>query len=160
MQTLGALRHFDYNVAGAYAYEQAVETIRLLGLGMGEVEQLLRRAVFNVVARNQDDHVKNIAFLMDRAGRWRLSPAYDVAYAYNADGPWTHEHQMSLAGKRSGFRARRPASLRGRIRDQAVDRPPDRQRGSRRGGRLAALGCGCRCAGRKRATTYMVALRF
>ena len=103
MQTLGALRHFDYNVAGAYAYEQAVETIRLLGLGMGEVEQLFRRAAFNVVARNQDDHVKNIAFLMDRAGRWRLSPAYDVAYAYKADGPWTREHQMSLAGKRSGF---------------------------------------------------------
>ena len=103
MQSLGALRHFDYNVAGAYAYEQAVETIRLLGLGMGDVEQLLRRAVFNVVARNQDDHVKNIAFIMDRRGRWRLSPAYDVAYAYNADGPWTREHQMSLAGKRSGF---------------------------------------------------------
>ena len=103
MQSLGALRHFDYNVAGANAYEQAVETIRLLGLGMGEVEQLLRRAVFNVVARNQDDHVKNIAFLMDRRGVWRLSPAYDVAYAYNADGPWTREHQMSLAGKRSGF---------------------------------------------------------
>ena len=103
MQSLGALRHFDYNVAGAYAYEQAVETIRLLGLGMGEVEQFLRRAVFNVVARNQDDHVKNIAFLMDRSGRWRLSPAYDIAYAYNADGPWTREHQMSLAGRRSGF---------------------------------------------------------
>ena len=103
MQTLGALRHFDYNVAGTYAYEQAVETIRLLGLGMGDVEEQVRRAVFNVVARNQDDHAKNIAFLMDRRGRWRLSPAYDVAYAYNADGPWTREHQMSLAGKRSGF---------------------------------------------------------
>ncbi|MDE0039322.1 MAG: type II toxin-antitoxin system HipA family toxin [Gammaproteobacteria bacterium] len=103
MQTLGALRHFDYNVAGAYAYEQAVETIRLLGLGMGEVEQQVRRAVFNVVARNQDDHVKNIAFLMDRRGEWQLSPAYDVAYAYNVDGPWTREHQMSLSGKRRGF---------------------------------------------------------
>ena len=60
MQSLGALRHFDYNVAGAYAYEQAVETIRLLGLGMGEVEEQVRRAVFNVVARNQDDHVKSL----------------------------------------------------------------------------------------------------
>ena len=103
MQSLGAIRHFDYNVAGAYAYEQAVETIRLLGLGMGEVEQQVRRAVFNVVARNQDDHVKNIAFLMGRRGAWRLSPAYDVAYAYNVQGRWTREHQMSLAGKRSGF---------------------------------------------------------
>ena len=103
MQSLGALRHCDYNLAGAFGYEQAVETVRLLGLGMGEVEQQVRRAVFNVVARNQDDHVKNIAFLMDRRGRWRLCPAYDVAYAYNADGPWTREHQMSLAGKRRGF---------------------------------------------------------
>ena len=59
--------------------------------------------MFNIVARNQDDHVKNIAFLMDRSGRWRLSPAYDVAYAYNAFGPWTREHQMSAGGKRDGF---------------------------------------------------------
>lgn len=103
MQSLGALRHFDYNIPGAYAYEQAVETIRLLGLGMGAVEQQVRRAAFNVVARNQDDHVKNIAFLMDRSGAWRLSPAYDIAYACNADGRWTREHQLSLSGKRSGF---------------------------------------------------------
>jgi serine/threonine-protein kinase HipA len=56
-----------------------------------------------VLARNQDDHVKNIAFLMDRSGRWRLSPAYDVAYAYNPDGQWTSQHQMSINGKRRGF---------------------------------------------------------
>ncbi len=124
MQSLGALRHFDYNVAGAYAYEQAVETIRLLGLGMREVEQQVRRAVFNVVARNQDDHVKNIAFLMDRNGAWRLSPAYDVAYAYNPDGPWTREHQMSLAGKRSGFE--RDEVLRFAV-DSGVKRPAARR---------------------------------
>ena len=103
MQSLGALRHFDYNVRGAYAYEQAIETIIGLGLGMAVVEQQYRRTVFNVVARNQDDHVKNISFLMDRSGSWRLSPAYDVAYAYNASGEWTAEHQMTVAGKRSGF---------------------------------------------------------
>lgn len=103
MQSLAALRHFDYNVPDAYAYEQAVETIRRLGLGMAVVEEQYRRAVFNVVARNQDDHVKNIAFLMNRTGTWRLSPAYDVAYAYNPQGIWTGRHQMSLAGKRDGF---------------------------------------------------------
>ncbi len=103
MQSLGALRHFDYNVAGAHSYEQAVETIRLLGLGMVAVEQQVRRAVFNLVSRNQDDHVKSISFLMDRHGVWRLSPAYDVVYAFNRKGPWTSEHQMSLAGRRSGF---------------------------------------------------------
>lgn len=103
MQSLAALRHFDYNRAGAYAYEQAVETIRRLGLGMAVVEEQYRRAVFNIVARNQDDHVKNIAFLMNRGGAWRLSPAYDVAYAYNPQGMWTGRHQMSMAGKRDGF---------------------------------------------------------
>ena len=103
VQTFGALRHFDYNLAGAYAYEQVMQTIRTLGLGMSAVEEQFRRTVFNVVARNQDDHVKNIAFLMDRGGVWRLSPAYDVAYAYNPAGTWTREHQMSVAGKRDGF---------------------------------------------------------
>lgn len=103
MQSLGALRHFDYNLPGAYGYEQAIETIVGLRLGMAAVEQQYRRTVFNVVARNQDDHVKNISFLMDRSGAWRLSPAYDMAYAYNPAGEWTNEHQMSLAGKRSGF---------------------------------------------------------
>ena len=103
MQSFGALRHFDYNVAGAYAYEQVMQTIRALGLGMSVVEEQYRRTVFNIVARNQDDHVKNIAFLMDRSGAWRLSPAYDLAYAYNPRGPWTREHQMSAGGKRDGF---------------------------------------------------------
>ena len=103
MQSLAALRHFDYNDAGAHSYEQVVETIRGLGLGMAVVEEQFRRTVFNVVARNQDDHVKNIAFLMNRRGKWRLSPAYDVTYAYNRRGPWTGQHQLSLAGKRRGF---------------------------------------------------------
>ena len=103
MQSLGALQHFDYNMPGAYAYEQAMSTIRSLGLGMATVEQQYRRAVFNIVARNQDDHVKNIAFLMDRTGKWRLSPAYDVTYSYNSLGEWTGQHQMSMAGKRDNF---------------------------------------------------------
>ena len=103
MQSLAALRHFDYHMPGAHAYEQVVETIRALGLGMAVVEEQYRRAVFNIVARNQDDHVKNIAFLMNRGGTWRLSPAYDVAYAYNPRGTWTGRHQMSMAGKRNGF---------------------------------------------------------
>ena len=103
MQSLGALQHFDYNMPGAYTYEQAMSTIHSLGLGMAAVEQQYRRAVFNIVARNQDDHVKNIAFLMDRTGNWRLSPAYDVTYSYNSQGDWTGQHQMSVAGKRDNF---------------------------------------------------------
>ena len=103
MQSLAALRHFDYNQAGLYAYEQAIQTVLELGLGMQAAEEQYRRAVFNIAARNQDDHVKNISFLMDRSGAWRLSPAYDVAYSYNPSGAWTGRHQMSLAGKLDGF---------------------------------------------------------
>lgn len=103
MQSLAALRHYDFNAAGAYSYEHAVETVRKLDLPAADVEQQFRRGVFNVLIRNQDDHVKNIAFLMDRNGGWRLSPAYDVAYAYNPSGSWTGAHQMTLNGKRDMF---------------------------------------------------------
>ncbi len=103
MQSLGGMRHFDFNLDGAYSYEQALMTIRDLGLSMADVEQQFRRMAFNVVARNQDDHVKNIGFLMDRSGSWSLSPAYDVTYAYNPNRRWTRQHQMSLNGKRDGF---------------------------------------------------------
>ena len=103
IQTLGAMQHFDFNDPSAWSYEQAAMTIRELGLGMVAVEEQFRRAFFNVVARNQDDHVKNISFLMDRSGKWTLSPAYDVVYAYNPRGVWTRNHQMSLAGRRNGF---------------------------------------------------------
>ncbi|NOR36642.1 MAG: type II toxin-antitoxin system HipA family toxin [Woeseiaceae bacterium] len=103
MQSLGAMMHYDFNQAGAYSYEQAIQAIKRLGLSMENVEQQFVRAAFNVIARNQDDHVKNIAFLMDRRGRWRLSPAFDVVYSYNPSGEWTDRHQMSLNGKRDGF---------------------------------------------------------
>lgn len=103
MQSLGALAHYDYNQAGAYSYEQALLVIRQLGLPMAAVEEQFRRMLFNVVARNQDDHVKNIALLMDRRGAWSLSPAFDVTYSYNPDGAWTARHQMTLNGKREDF---------------------------------------------------------
>jgi serine/threonine-protein kinase HipA len=103
MQSLAAIAHFDFNQAGAYSYEQALATIRRLGLATVDVEQQFRRMAFNVIARNQDDHVKNIAFLMDQEGNWSLSPAFDVTYAYSPSGTWTAQHQMSLNGKRDGF---------------------------------------------------------
>jgi serine/threonine-protein kinase HipA len=103
MQSLGAMMHYDFNQAGAYAYEQAIQVIKRLGLPMADVEQQFVRAAFNIVARNQDDHVKNIAFLMDRRGQWELSPAFDVVYSFNPSGAWTSRHQMSLNGKRDDF---------------------------------------------------------
>jgi len=103
MQSLGALAHFDYNLAGAYSYEQALLVIRQLQLPMADIEQQFRRMVFNIVARNQDDHVKNIAFLMNQRGQWALAPAFDLTYSYNPSGTWTARHQMTLNGKRDGF---------------------------------------------------------
>ena len=103
MQSLGALAHFDFNAAGAHGYEEALQAIRRLGMGIEAVEEQFRRMVFNVVARNQDDHVKNIAFLMNKRGEWSLAPAFDVTYSYNPVGDWTSTHQMTIAGKRSAF---------------------------------------------------------
>ncbi len=103
MQSLGAMAHYDFNLAGAYAYEQALLVIRQLGLPMAAIEEQFRRMAFNVVARNQDDHVKNIAFLMDKEGRWSLAPAFDLTYSYNPAGTWTASHQMTMNGKRDGF---------------------------------------------------------
>jgi serine/threonine-protein kinase HipA len=103
MLSLGAMRHFDFNQPRAYSYEQALETIRRLNMGPKSLEQMVRRALVNLVIRNQDDHVKNIAFLMNKKGEWRLAPAFDVVYAHNPEGQWTNAHQMTLSGKADKF---------------------------------------------------------
>lgn len=103
MQTLCGIAHFDYRLLRAYSYEQAFAVMRGLRLTYKEAQEMFRRMVFNVVVRNQDDHTKNISFLMDRDGKWHLSPAYDMGYAYNPDGDWTSAHQMSVNGKFSGI---------------------------------------------------------
>jgi len=103
MQSLTAMMHFDFNRPDAYSYEQALQVIRRVGIPTADVEEQFRRAVFNVIARNHDDHVKNVAYLMDQSGQWRLSPAFDVAYSYNPAGAWTSRHQMSINGKRDDF---------------------------------------------------------
>jgi serine/threonine-protein kinase HipA len=103
MQSLAAMAHLDFNNQYANSYEQALFTMRRIGLPMAALEEQFRRMIFNVLARNQDDHVKNIAFLMDRAGAWSLSPAFDITWAYNPAGEWTSKHQMSINGKRDDF---------------------------------------------------------
>jgi serine/threonine-protein kinase HipA len=103
MQSFCAMEHFDFKQAGAYSYEQVLRTIRKLGMPMETTEEQYRRMAFNIIGRNQDDHVKNIAFLMDKSGAWSLSPAFDMTYSYNPQGDWTSTHQMSLDGKRDDF---------------------------------------------------------
>ena len=103
MQSLCGIAHFDFNMQGAYSYEQAFAVMRKLRLSRAAAEQQYRRMVFNVLSRNQDDHTKNIAFLMTDDGKWQLSPAFDLTYAHNPAGVWTSRHQMTINGKRDNF---------------------------------------------------------
>ena len=103
VQSLCAIAHYDFNDPGAYGYEQVFSVIQKLNLGYPSLSQMFTRMVFNIAARNQDDHTRNIDFLMGQDGTWKLSPAFDVMWAYNPDGPWTNVHQLSLRGKRDGF---------------------------------------------------------
>ena len=103
VQSLAAMAHLDFNQAGAHSYEQAFNAMRRLDLPASSTAELFRRMVFNVVARNQDDHVKNIAFIMDRSGNWLLTPAFDMTYSYQPSGQWTSSHQMTINGKRGDF---------------------------------------------------------
>ena len=100
MQTLGAMAHLDFNDPVSHSYEQAFRVTRRVVNDARANEQLFRRMAFNVLAWNCDDHVKNISYLMDRAGEWTLAPAYDECYAYNPVGDWTSRHQMAVNGKR------------------------------------------------------------
>lgn len=99
MQTLCGIAHYDYRNPRSYSYEQAFNVMRALRLPYSQAQEMFRRMVFNVVIRNQDDHTKNISFLMDKQGKWNLSPAYDMGFAYNPKGGWTAQHQMSINGK-------------------------------------------------------------
>ncbi len=103
MQSLCGLRHFDFNQVGFYSYEQVFETMRMLRLSYPEAEQMFLRMVFNVLARNCDDHTKNFAFLMDRDGKWMLSPAYDICHAYRPGSLWVSAQSLMVNGKREGI---------------------------------------------------------
>ncbi len=103
MQTLCGIAHYDFRLLRGYSYEQAFNVMRALRLTYAEAREMFRRMVFNVAVRNQDDHTKNISFLMGEDGKWRLSPAYDMGYAYNPQGGWTSRHQMSVNGKFDGI---------------------------------------------------------
>ncbi|MBP3782633.1 MAG: type II toxin-antitoxin system HipA family toxin [Butyrivibrio sp.] len=103
MQTLGALAHLDYSFPALCSYEQAAMYMRQMDLTAKEIEQFFRRMVFNVIAVNQDDHVKNISFLMNRKGKWSLSPAYDITFSYNPDNVWLKAHQMKINNKTTGI---------------------------------------------------------
>ena len=103
MQTLGALAGIDYKVQRASSYETLFRVMKMLRLPYNQFEQQYRRALFNVIARNHDDHVKNFSFLMNKEGKWQISPAYDITYQYKDGGTWTNVHQSSINGKFDKF---------------------------------------------------------
>lgn len=103
VQSFCAMRHYDFNEVGYYSYEQLFETMRLLGLSYPQAEQLYRRLVFNVMSRNCDDHAKNFAFIMDKTGKWQLSPAFDITYSYKPGNKWISQHSLSINGKRKNI---------------------------------------------------------
>jgi serine/threonine-protein kinase HipA len=100
-QTLCAIAHFDRD--DRHSYEQAFQVMRRIGLPYPDMEQLYRRMVFNIIARNHDDHTKNHSFILHPGGEWRLAPAYDLCYSYSSTGRWTNRHQMSANNKREDF---------------------------------------------------------
>ncbi len=102
-QTFCALQHYDFNQIMSYSYEQLFQTMRLIGLTYAEAEQMYRRMVFNVIARNCDDHTKNFSFLMNSDGKWALAPAYDICHAYRPDSNWVSQHNLSINGKRKNI---------------------------------------------------------
>ena len=102
-QSLCAMDHADYKKPGQYSYEELFAVMRELQLSRKEAIELVRRMVFNVVARNQDDHTKNFGFLLNPEGKWSLSPAYDIAYSYRPDSDWVSNHQLSINGKVNDF---------------------------------------------------------
>lgn len=105
MQTLGALTHIDYNIPNLCSYEMLFSYAKRLNNDEKDMLQLFRRMVFNVLAVNCDDHVKNFSFLMNRSGEWRLSPAYDITFAYKEGNKWISRHQMTVNGKSENITA-------------------------------------------------------
>lgn len=103
MQTMCALAHLDYNEPRTASYETLFRISNFLQLNAKEREQIFRRMVFNVVARNHDDHTKNFSFLMDQSGKWSLAPAYDLTYSYRPDHYWLKEHNLLINGKSENF---------------------------------------------------------
>ncbi len=103
MLSLAGMAHYDYNIAGEHSYEEIADIIRRIGCDYHDIRQLYRRMVFNHKAKNYDDHVKNISFLMQRDGTWSLAPAYDITFSYNPAGAWTSRHQMTVNGKMAGI---------------------------------------------------------
>ena len=118
-QSLCAMDHADYNMPGHYSYEQLFSLMRSLRLNRAQALELYRRMVFNIVARNHDDHTKNFGFILNEQRNWELAPAFDMAYSYKPGSKWLNSHQMSLNGKRDDFTRKDLLSPAGKFKKEA-----------------------------------------
>jgi len=103
VQTFCAMKHFDFNSVNSFSYEQLFQCMRELKLSYADAEQMFRRMVFNVIARNCDDHTKNFSFRLKQEANWELAPAYDVCHAYRPGSEWVSQHALSINGKRKNI---------------------------------------------------------
>jgi serine/threonine-protein kinase HipA len=103
IQSFCAIAHYNFSEVSSFSYEQLFETMRRLLLPYTDAEQLYRRMVFNVMARNCDDHTKNFSFSMDKTGKWKLAPAFDICHSYRPGSTWVSQHSLSINGKRQNI---------------------------------------------------------
>ena len=125
VQTFCAMKHFDYNRINSYSYEQLFQTMRELKLTYTQAEQMFRRMVFNVIARNCDDHTKNFSFILKKGGRWELAPAYDICHAYRPGSDWVSRHSLSINGKRENITREDLLTIGRSIRNKKADKVID-----------------------------------
>jgi serine/threonine-protein kinase HipA len=94
MHSLSGLLHASHRLP-SLEYDGLLKATMLLTKDQRQTEEAFRRMVFNVLAHNRDDHVKNFSYLMDRSGAWALAPAYDLVFS---DGPGG-QHTMAVSGE-------------------------------------------------------------
>ncbi|MFT6802919.1 MAG: serine/threonine-protein kinase HipA, partial [Salibacteraceae bacterium] len=78
IQTFCAMQHYDYNLVNSFSYQQLFQTMRLLRLSYPDAAQMFKRMVFNVMAKNRDDHTNNFAFTLAPKDQWKLAPAFAI----------------------------------------------------------------------------------
>ena len=101
LHSVAGLTHTNFNIPMHYSYDELLRLTRYLTGSQQDVNEQFKRMIFNIVGRNQDDHAKNFAFMMNKNGIWNLSPAFDITYS-NGTG-YTKNHQLSLNGKTNNF---------------------------------------------------------
>ncbi len=95
MCSASGLMHIDISISQVTTYEHLLMLTKRVCKSQEDIEELFKRMVLNVLVFNFDDHAKNFAFLMDKSGKWTLSPAYDITYSKGLAA----QHITTIGGK-------------------------------------------------------------